>query len=113
MKATPVDFHLTLSEQERGWLAIRIQRYFTNPVDGTKKLFSSVGDTIRILEVLKHIKYNSILIPVSHYDAKLLADVIYSSEKRWSTKKNCIYLPDDFNHRDIYDQLVKLSKREI
>jgi hypothetical protein len=113
MKATPVNFHLTMNEQERAWLVTRIEYYFTNAINGTKNLFGCVDHTIRIMEILRQIKNNSILISVSHYDAKLLMDVIYLSEKRWHVKKNCEYLPDDFNHRDIYDQLEKLSKREL
>lgn len=113
MKTTPVTFHLTMDNQERAWLESRIEHYFTNAINGTKNLFDSIGNTIEIMEVLKAIKNNSIVITVTHYQANLLVKVIYSNELRMNPKTGKAFLPDDFNHRDIYDQLVKLSKRTI
>ena len=113
MKATPINFHLTMNEQERAWLETKIEHYFSNAINGTKNLFGDVNNATEIMEVLRQIKNKKAVIEVSHYQARLLTDVIYLNERRWHVKKNCEYLPDSFDHRDIYDQLVKLSKRTI
>ena len=113
MTTTPIIFHLKMTDQESCWLALRIEHYFTNAINGHQHLLEGINDAMEILEVLRQIRNKKIAITVSHYQAKLLTEVIYDSEKRWHVKKNCTYLPDDFDHRDIYDQLKKLAERQL
>lgn len=113
MKVTAVAFHLTLNDQERGWLMLRIEHYFENAIDGRDNLFRKTGDALLIMDVLHKIKTNSLLVEITWLQAKLLVDVIENSEKRMNCKTWKPFIPKDFDHRDIYDELVKLSQRKI
>lgn len=113
MKSIAVTFHLKFDDQERAWLGSRIEYYFTNCVNGEKHLFGDIRNTQLILDVLHKIKTNKLCVEITWFQAKLLVDVIEDRERRMHVKTGEIYIPKDFDHRDMYDELLKLSRREI
>ena len=113
MKITPVSFHLTLSNEEKAYLEHHIEYYYVGNYGVDKRLFSDVSKTCEVLDILRQIKSNNIFICCSWYQAKLLEEIIYSRECRLDAKTSMTYLPADFEHRDLYDAIAKLAKREV
>jgi hypothetical protein len=113
MTIAPVSFELSLDRQQRARLSSWIRYYFINAIDGTSHIFDDVDKAIQILSVLNQIQKEAITIYVSRYQVELLLDVIYDREKRWNAKTDRLYLPKDFDNRDIYDALKKLTERKV